>query len=132
MANSIDMLRETLCQVHQRRPALKKKILAALTSVLITTSPENLRNIAYLGGEIEQCFVKTLTKYVKRNPTAAVDLSNICNHSTRLFEIVLDILNTRTSPGRCIRQGYGDSYTNLDVICNKVKNNLSGEDNGSR
>jgi hypothetical protein len=132
MSNNIDLLREMLCQIYQRRPALKKKMLVALTSVLITTPANKLRDIAYLGGEIEECFVDVLTKYVKRNPAAAGSLSNICNHSTQLFEIVLDVLNTKASPLRCIQQGYNGSYTNLNIIRERIENNLLGEENESR
>lgn len=132
MPNNIDLLREMLAQVYHRRPALKKKMLIAMTDVLVKTSPNKLRNIACLGGEIEEHFVTILTKYIKRNPAAAGDLSNLCNHSTQLFEIVLDILNTKASPVRCIQQGYSSSFTNLNVIRDKIENNLLGEENESR
>ena len=132
MSNNIDLLREMLCQVHGRRPALKKKMLIALTSVLISTPPNKLRNITYLGGEIEECFVEVLTKYVKRNPASAGDLSSICSHSTQLSEIVLEVLNTKTSSVRCIQQGYNSSYTNLNVIRDRIENNLLGEENEPR
>jgi hypothetical protein len=132
MANNIDLLREMLCQVYQKRPALKKKMLIAMTDVLVKTSPSRLRSITYLGGEIEECFVKVLTKYVKRNPASAGDLSSICGHSTQLYESVLDVLNTKASPARCIQQGYNNSYTNLNIIRKKVEDNLIGEENESR
>jgi hypothetical protein len=132
MSNSIDLLRDMLCQVYQRRPALKKKMLAALTSVLISTPPDRLRNIAYLGGEIEECFVKVLTKYVKRSPASASDLSSLCGHANQIYEIVLEVLNTRTSLVRCIQQGYGSSFTNLDIIRDRIENNLLEEENESR
>ena len=132
MPNNIDLLRELLVQAYARRPALKKKMLKAMTDVLLTTSPAKLCNISCLGGEVEQCFVDILTKYVKRNPPSEGDLTSICHHASQICDTTLDILNTKTSFVRCIQQGYNSSFTNPDVIRDQIEANLLGEENATR
>lgn len=129
MPGNIDLLKETLSQVYPRRPALKKKMLKAMTDVLIKTPSDRLRGIACVSGEIEACFVAVLTKYVKRNPASADSLTSLCSHATQLSDIVLTVLNTKTSPVSCIQQGYSGSFTNLEIIRNKIETNLLGEEN---
>jgi hypothetical protein len=132
MPNNIDLLRELLVQVYARRPALKKKMLKTMTDVLLTTPPDRLPNISCLGGEIEQCFVDILTKYVKRNPPSEGDLSSICRHASQICDTTLDILNTKMSFVRCIQQGYNSSFTNPDVIQDRIVADLLGEENAAR
>lgn len=132
MANNIDLLRELLVQTYARRPALKKKMLTTMTNVLLTTPPDRLHNISCLGGEVEQRFIDILTKYIKRNPSSEGDLSSICRHASQVCDAVLDVLNTKTSFGRCIQQGYNNSFTNSEVIQDRIEMNLSGEENATR
>lgn len=129
MSDNIDLLRDALSQIYPRRPALKKKMLKTVTDILITTPSNRLPNIVYADSEIEKCFVDVLTKYVKRTPTSANNLNVLCEYAIRLSNTVLAVLNTHTSSFHCIESGYNNSFTNSNIIYDKVKINLSGEEN---
>lgn len=132
MPNNIDLLRELFVPTYARRPALKKKMLTTMTNILLTTPPDKLPNISYLGGEVEQHFVDILTKYIKRNASSERNLTSICQHASQVCDITLDILNTKTSFARCIQQGYNSSFTSPDVIRDRVEMNLLEEENATR
>lgn len=132
MPGNIDSIKGVLNSICSRRPALKRKMLKAMTNVLITTPSTRLYDIAVTNHEIEKCFIDVLTKYVKRNPASKNNLTNLCDSAIQLSDIILTSLNTKTSITRCIKHGYNTSFTNADTINDKIKTNLLGEENDTR
>lgn len=123
----LDEVQSLLSTLFQRRPALKRRVLAEITNTLTNTAARKLQSIAYYDGKLENDFVEMLTKYVKRNPASEGALLNICDHTAQVAYIIIETMNTKTVYNSGIVCGHGEEFFSFDTIRNKIITKLSEE-----